>query len=288
MVKKFLDKLPKHQVVMHAKSHRMAHMVYSMKAIEDVEYTHRKTEGIKDKLAHGAVRLVRSSFDFFSRYDPEKMTERDWMNRAIFLETVAGVPGMIGGMSRHLRSLRTLERDHGWIHHLLQEAENERMHLFFFLTMRNPGIFFRIAIALGQGIFFNAYFLAYLLAPRTCHRFVGYLEEEAVHTYSTMIEQLDDGKLPYWSEMKASPEAREYYGLSDDAPLREMILAIRADEATHRDTNHHFADINAWDDVEQHMVTIIENKEKISGLVYEHLEDEKKQIEAEKSQEAAE
>jgi hypothetical protein len=84
-------------------------------------------------LAYGAVQLTRRSFDLFSGYNPAKMNERRWMNRIIFLETVAGVPGMIGGMQRHLRSLRTLERDHGWIHHLLQEAENERMHLFFFL-----------------------------------------------------------------------------------------------------------------------------------------------------------
>jgi threonyl-tRNA synthetase len=116
------------------------------------------------------------------------MTERDWMNRAIFLETIAGIPGMVGGMSRHLKSLRTLERDHGWIHHLLQEAENERMHLFFFLKQRSPGISFRIFIALAQGVFFNAYFLAYLLSPSTCHRFVGFLEEEAVHTYTVMLE----------------------------------------------------------------------------------------------------
>lgn len=37
---------------------------------------------------------------------------------------VAGVPGMVGGMLRHLRSLRTMSRDHGWIHTLLEEAEN--------------------------------------------------------------------------------------------------------------------------------------------------------------------
>jgi hypothetical protein len=61
----------------------------------------------------------RKSFDIYARYNPEKMNERDWLFRLIFLETIAGVPGMIGGMSRHLRSLRTLERDHGWIHHLL-------------------------------------------------------------------------------------------------------------------------------------------------------------------------
>jgi len=134
------------------------------------------------------IRLTRYSFDLVSGYNPEKLDERGWLNRMIFLETVAGVPGMIGGMQRHLRSLRTLERDHGWIHHLLQEAENERMHLFFFLKMRNPGILYRMIIGVGQGVFFNAYFLAYLLTPGSCHRYVGYLEEEAVHTYTIILE----------------------------------------------------------------------------------------------------
>lgn len=125
--------------------------------------------------------------DFASRYNPDKMNERDWLNRAVFLETVAGVPGMVGGMSRHLRSLRTLEHDNGWIHHLLQEAENERMHLFIFLTMRNPGIVFRVFIAGAQGFFLNFYILFYMISPKTAHRFVGYLEEEAVHTYNTIV-----------------------------------------------------------------------------------------------------
>ena len=111
----------------------MAHPVYKLQDIEEVKYTHVQPKGIKDRLAYWAVIGTRKAFDLASGYNPDKMTERDWMNRAIFLETVAGVPGMIGGMQRHLRSLRTLERDHGWIHHLLQEAENERMHLFFFL-----------------------------------------------------------------------------------------------------------------------------------------------------------
>lgn len=93
------------------------------------------------------VGAARFSVDTATRYNPETMNERHWLHRIIFLETVAGVPGMIGGMLRHLKSLRTLEADHGWIHHLLQEAENERMHLFIFLTMRNPGVFFRVFIA---------------------------------------------------------------------------------------------------------------------------------------------
>jgi threonyl-tRNA synthetase len=178
------------------------------------------------------------------------MTEREWMNRAIFLETVAGVPGMIGGMQRHLRSLRTLERDHGWIHHLLQEAENERMHLFFFLKQRHPVIMFRILIALAQGIFFNAYFLMYMISPASCHRFVGYLEEEAVHTYTVMLESLDQGRLKHWENMAAPEEAVEYYALGEGAKMRDLILAIRADEACHREVNHHFSDVPSWQIIE--------------------------------------
>jgi hypothetical protein len=46
---------------------------------------------------------------------------------------------------------------------------------------------FRILIAIAQGVFFNAYFLMYMISPASCHRFVGYLEEEAVHTYTVML-----------------------------------------------------------------------------------------------------
>jgi threonyl-tRNA synthetase len=34
------------------------------------------------------------------------MTEKEWLRRIIFLESVAGVPGMVAGMSRHMKSLR--------------------------------------------------------------------------------------------------------------------------------------------------------------------------------------
>ena len=174
---------------------------------------------------------MRGSFDVLSRYNPKRMDERDWLNRIVFLETVAGVPGMIGGMVRHLRSLRTLERDHGWIHHLLQEAENERMHLFIFLTMRNPGVFFRISIAFTQMVFFNFYFALYMIAPKTSHRFVGYLEEEAVTTYSKCLGAIDEGILPLWANMAAPPEAIDYYNLdSATATMRDVILSVRADE----------------------------------------------------------
>ncbi|CAF4312817.1 unnamed protein product, partial [Adineta steineri] len=129
-------------------------------------------------------------------------------------------PGMVAGMSRHMKSLRTMQRDHGWIHTLLSEAENERMHLLTFLELRNPGWIFRAFVLLGQGVFFNAFFVTYLISPTICHRFVGFLEEEAVITYTRCLQELD----------------------ADDAMMKDVLLAVRADEATHRQVNHKLAD----------------------------------------------
>lgn len=51
-------------------------------------------------------------------------------NLTMFLFCLAApVPGMVGAMQRHLRSLRKMTHDGGFISHLLHEAENERMHL---------------------------------------------------------------------------------------------------------------------------------------------------------------
>ena len=153
-----------------------------------------------EKTGYWAVTAMRSSFDFITNYGPGKMDECKWLQRIVFLETVAGVPGMVGGMVRapphicvkhgiivqahtllygriiplccralpgelmscckrlsqpllvhrmpcqqslhahrrpltrvwllqlrHMRSLRSMRRDNGWIHTLLEEAENERM-----------------------------------------------------------------------------------------------------------------------------------------------------------------
>lgn len=55
-----------------------------------------------------------------------------------------------------------------------------------------PGFFMRTMVLAAQGIFANFFFLAYLASPRYCHRFVGYLEEEAVQTYEKLIK----GKSP--------------------------------------------------------------------------------------------
>jgi hypothetical protein len=107
-----------------------------------------------------------------------------------------------------------------------------------------------------------------MLSPSLCHRFVGYLEEEAVHTYSKLIDQLDKGNLPHWTNMPAPAEAIEYYALPSDAKMREFFLAVRADEACHREVNHHFSSLPSYSNIEHSEVVLneMENKLEINRI----------------------
>ena len=93
-----LKTLPKFMKVINKDSYRMPHAVYQLKDIEQVEYYTHQTTGISDKLAKSLVFGMRSGFDLVTRYNPHKMNERDWLNRIVFLETTAGIPGMVGGL----------------------------------------------------------------------------------------------------------------------------------------------------------------------------------------------
>ncbi|MBS1139828.1 MAG: Alternative oxidase [Proteobacteria bacterium] len=192
---------------------------------------HHVPENGRDKLAYLFVKFLRFFADSFFA--------RRYGHRAVVLETVAGVPGMVGGSLQHLKSLRRMESDQGWIRTLLDEAENERMHLMTFITIARPSRFERLLILLVQGAFYNFYFLLYLVSPATAHRVVGYLEEEAVTSYTTYLAGVDNGT---YANVPAPAIAIDYWQLAADARLREVIIAVRADEAKHRDANHQFAD----------------------------------------------
>jgi ubiquinol oxidase len=192
---------------------------------------HRRPEGFRDRAALGLVKFMRSFADAFFR--------KRYGHRAVVLETVAAVPGMVGGMLQHLKALRHIRDDQGWIKELLDEAENERMHLMTFVQVAQPSRFERGLIMIAQAVFFCTYFVMYLLFPRTAHRFVGYLEEEAVISYTGYLEEIDAGTV----ENVAAPQsAIDYWGLAQDAQLRDVVIAVRQDEAKHRDVNHSFAD----------------------------------------------
>ncbi len=87
--------------------------------LKKVEVAHRDVKTWSDWWAYSFVKALRWGTDLATgyRHDPNKpyvMSERKWLVRFIFLETVAGVPGMMGGMIRHFHSLRRLNRDNGW------------------------------------------------------------------------------------------------------------------------------------------------------------------------------
>jgi ubiquinol oxidase len=153
----------------------------------------------------------------------------------MMLETVAAVPGMVGGMLLHLRSLRRFEQSGGWIRALLEEAENERMHLMTFMEVAQPRWYERALVIAVQGVFFNAYFFGYLISPKFAHRVVGYLEEEAVHSYTEFLKDLEDGKI---DNVPAPAIAIDYWRLPANATLKDVVTVVRADEAHHRDVNH--------------------------------------------------
>lgn len=129
--------------------------------------------------------------------------------------------------------------DHGWIRTLLDEAENERMHLMTFIEIAQPSMLERLLILLVQGIFFNCFFVLYLVSPRTAHRVVGYFEEEAIKSYTSYLEEIESGR---HENIPAPKIAIDYWHLEPHARLREVVIAVRADEAGHRDVNHQFAD----------------------------------------------
>lgn len=200
----------------------------------DAPYTpkHRNPSGASDRFALGVTKLLRFFADSFfaKRYG----------NRAIVLETVAAVPGMVGATLVHLKSLRRMEDDHGWIRTLMDEAENERMHLMTFIAIAKPSTFERLVVLFVQWLFYLGFFALYLISARTAHRLVGYFEEEAVTSYTLYLKEIDEGRVPN----VAAPEvARLYWNMPSGATLREVVLVIRDDEAHHRDVNHGFADV---------------------------------------------
>ncbi len=194
--------------------------------------THRQPRDMSDRVALFITKALRFFADTFfaKRYG----------HRAVVLETVAAVPGMVGGALQHLRSLRLMRNDHDdWIAKLLAEAENERMHLMTFIEIAKPSAFERLLVILAQGAFYNGFFLLYLISPKTAHRLVGYFEEEAVISYTDYLAQIDAGRHP---NPPAPQVALEYWKLKPGATLRDVVVLVREDEAGHRDVNHGFAD----------------------------------------------
>ena len=193
---------------------------------------HYKPENMSDRVALAFTKLLRLVADIFFK--------KKYGHRAVVLETVAAVPGMVAGMLMHLKSLRKMEDDRGWIKLLLEEAENERMHLMTFIQVAKPTSLERFIIIVAQLLFTIMYSIIYLASQRTAHRIVGYFEEEAVFSYTDYLKELEDGRI---KDQPAPKIAIDYWNLPLHSTLKDVVRVVRDDEAGHRDVNHSFANL---------------------------------------------
>ena len=197
----------------------------------DQESTHKYPHGLSDRSAYLITRGLRIAADLFFR--------KRYGHRAVVLETVAAVPGMVAGMLHHFKSLRNMTDDDGIIKELLDEAENERMHLMTFIEISKPTLFERLLVLSAQIVFGTFYFFLYVFFRRTAHRMIGYFEEEAVTSYTEFLDEIDKGTI---ENVSAPKIAVDYWNLGNKATLRDVVVAVRNDEAGHRDKNHEIAD----------------------------------------------
>ena len=176
----------------------------------------------------------------FFRFIADTFFAKRYGHRAVVLETVAGVPGMVAGVWMHFKSLRKMKVGYGdQIREMLAEAENERMHLMFFIEIAKPNYFERFIVLFSQMIFGLFYLFMYVIFTRTAHRMIGYFEDEAVKSYTEYLEMVESGKV---ENIPAPKLAISYYGIGSDSKLSDLIRCVRADEEHHSETNHNYAD----------------------------------------------
>ena len=176
----------------------------------------------------------------FFRFFADTFFAKRYGHRAVVLETVAGVPGMVAGMWLHFKSLRKMKTGFGPdIREMLEEAENERMHLMFFIAIANPNFFERLLVVLAQIIFMVFYFIIYVISYRLAHRMIAYFEEEAVRSYTDYLAMVENGEV---ENVPAPQLAIDYYKMKKTARLSDLIKYVRADEEHHSKVNHKYAD----------------------------------------------
>ena len=180
------------------------------------------------------------SMTIFFRFIADTFFAKRYGHRAVVLETIAGVPGMVAGMWMHFKSLRSMKVGYGkHIREMLAEAENERMHLMFFIEIAKPNIFERSLVLFSLFLFGAFYFFMYVFFTKTAHRMIGFFEDEAVKSYTEYLKMIEDGEI---ENVKAPQIAIEYYDLKSNARLIDLVKCVKADEEHHSEVNHKYAD----------------------------------------------
>jgi hypothetical protein len=231
--------------------------VWSDKELDEVLSTQprHQAQTIMEKVLSNGIQIAYWSFNKVTGYVASDPTPGSIVTRLLLLESIAGVPGMVAAQHRHFYSLRAMSRDYGWIHSLLEEAENERMHLLTFIEAFEVQGWQRWTIYLLQFGWAGFFIPLYVLSPRSAHRAVGYVEEMAVYTYCNIISLMETPGTQLntaWVDKEVPDIAKMYWRMEDTATFTDLIKQIAADETNHRDVNHTFAEM-AWTDPNPHV-----------------------------------
>lgn len=196
--------------------------------------THFTPRSFSDRIAFRLCQMLRWMADTYFK--------KQYGHRALVIETVASIPGMVGAFFTHMRCLRKrIKYDENKIQNLLNEAANERVHFLVFLEIVKPSWMDKVAIYLGQFFFGCGFFVLYFCSVKTAHRMIGYFEEEAVKSYLTYLQAIEQKEI----DNVAAPDlAQSYWKLPSDAKLSDVIISIIKDEIKHREYNHFLA--NRW------------------------------------------
>ena len=192
-------------------------------------------EKLSIKISDSFARSMTMIFRFIA----DTFFAKRYGHRAVVLETIAGVPGMVAGVWLHAKSLRKMKT--GWgpkIREMMEEAENERMHLMIFIDIAQPTWLERWIVLLAQFVFIIFYTLLYIFFPKTAHRMIHYFEEEAVVSYTNYLHMISSGQT---EDVPAPQIAIEYYGLQGDARLSDVIVKVREDEKHHAKVNYNYS-----------------------------------------------
>ena len=179
------------------------------------------------------------SMTMFFRFIADTFFAKRYGHRAVVLETIAGGPGLVAGVWLHAKSLRKMKT--GWgpkIREMMEEAENERMHLMIFIDIAQPTWLERWIVLLAQFVFIIFYTILYIFFPKTAHRMIHYFEEEAVVSYTNYLHMISSGQT---EDVPAPQIAIEYYGLQGDARLSDVIVKVREDEKHHAKVNYNYS-----------------------------------------------
>jgi hypothetical protein len=210
---------------------RQQNHIWTMEEIKEVMSTlyRHQPQTVSDHIMNKLMYGLYHTFNFITGYKASNPSVNSIEWRLIVLESIAGVPGFVAAGYRHFHSLRMLRRDYGWIATLLEEAENERMHLLVCLKMFKASWLTRTLVLAAQTIMTPFLMAVYAIHPKSLHRFVGYLEETACHTYVNIINHIETPGTELnlaWKDLPAPPIAIGYWRLPKDAKWIDTLKCI--------------------------------------------------------------